>query len=428
MSLRVAGRCAGAFFLLAFVAYGVGSALPGQPAGAALVALNSALVAAIGALAFRALRPARPGAAWGYLVARGAEAFLLAAGLVLRDSAGAGAADIAYQAAMLSLGLGSVPFCLALARQRWLPRWLAGWGAAGYALLAAGAAAELSGIRVGLAPAAPGGLFELVFGVLLLARGFAPATGGRPDPTGGAPSSAAGAGDTRVWRAARAAGVGLLLMAILAGLANFGVVQRLAAADAAGATTGLPLSHQRALVLAVVALLAVACLDVLVAWALRAFLADAGRAVALLAAWCRTGYAVVFAVAITHLVAAAGLLRDGGTERIDAGVRTRIADFEEVWSVGLLVFGVHLLLIGWLAWRSAAVPTWVAALVAVAGAGYLADSIGALVPAAYPVQVATATFVGEVVLMGWLLGFAARRRPGRRADRDAGRARQAQLA
>ncbi|MEU8052532.1 DUF4386 family protein [Micromonospora haikouensis] len=427
MSLRVAGRCAGAFFLLAFVAYGVGSALPGQPAGAALVALNSALVAAIGALAFRALRPAHPGAAWGYLVARGAEAFLLAAGLVLRDSAGAGAADIAYQAAMLSLGLGSVPFCLALARQRWLPGWLAGWGVAGYALLAAGAAAELAGIRVGVVLAAPGGLFELVFGVLLLARGFAPATGGRPGPTGDGASSAAGAGDTRVWRAARAAGVGLLLMAVLAGLANFGVVQRLAAADAAG-TSGLPLSHQRALVLAVVALLAVACLDVLVAWALRAFLADAGRAVALLAAWCRTGYAVAFAVAITHLVAAAGLLRDGGTDRVDAGVRARITDFEEVWSLGLLLFGVHLLLVGWLAWRSAAVPAWVAALVAVAGAGYLADSIGALVPAAYPVQVATVTFVGEVVLMGWLLRFAARRRPGRRADRDAGRARQAQPA
>ncbi|MFI7432411.1 DUF4386 domain-containing protein [Micromonospora haikouensis] len=427
MSLRVAGRCAGAFFLLAFVAYGVGSALPGQPAGAALVALSSALVAAIGALAFRALRPARPGAAWAYLVARGTEAFLLAAGFVLRDSAGGGAADIAYQAAMLSLGLGSVPFCLALARQRWLPRWLAGWGVAGYALLAAGAAAELTGAGVGLVLAAPGGLFELVFGVLLLARGFAPATGGRPGPTGDVASNAPGAGDTRARRAARAAGVGLLLMAVLAGLANFGIVQPLAAADAAG-NTGQPLSHQRALVLAAVALLAVACLDVLVAWALRAFLADAGRAVALLAAWCRTGYAVVFAVAITHLVAAAGLLRDGGTDRIDAGVRARIADFEEVWNVGLILFGVHLLLVGWLAWQSAAVPTWVAALVAVAGAGYLADSIGALVPATYPVQVAAVTFVGEVVLMGWLLVRAGRSRPGRRTDRDAGRARQAQPA
>lgn len=155
MSLRVAGRCAGAFFLLAFVSYGIGSALAGQFAGAALVVLNSAMVAAIGGLAFRALRRPRPGAAWAYLVARGAEAFLLTAGIVLLDSVGAGAADIAYQAAMLSLGLGGLPFCLALNRQRWLPRWLAIWGFAGYALLATGAAAELMGAGIGLVLAVP---------------------------------------------------------------------------------------------------------------------------------------------------------------------------------------------------------------------------------------------------------------------------------
>lgn len=198
MFLRVTGRCAGALFLLAFVVYGIGSALAGQFAGTALVVLNSVLVAAIGVLAFRALRRPHPKAAWTYLVARGAEAFLLTAGIVLLDSVGAGAADIAYQLAMLSLGLGSLPFCLALHRQRWLPSWLAIWGFTGYALLATGAAAELTGARVGLVLAIPGGLFEIVFGLLLLARGFAPSTAVQPDTTAG-PSRAAAAvgGDSR---------------------------------------------------------------------------------------------------------------------------------------------------------------------------------------------------------------------------------------
>ncbi|WP_371688597.1 DUF4386 domain-containing protein [Micromonospora sp. KC207] len=97
-----------------------------------------------------------------------------------------------------------------------------------------------------------------------------------------------------------------------------------------------------------------------------------------------------------------------------------------MWSLGLILFGVHLLMIGWLAWRSDAVPTWVAVLVAIAGAGYLADSIGALVPAAYPFQVAAVTFVGEVVLMVWLLVFAACSPSHRRSDLDGDRARQAQ--
>ncbi|WP_088647352.1 DUF4386 domain-containing protein [Micromonospora wenchangensis] len=437
MSLRVAGRWAGAFFLSAFVAYGVGSALAGRPAGVALVLANSVLVAAIGALAFRALRRSHPGVAWGYLVARGAEAFLLAAGLVLRDRYGDGAAELAYQLAMLSLGLGSLPFCLALARRRWLPRWFAGWGVAGYALLAAGAAAELAGVGTGVALAVPGGLFEIALGVLLLIRGLAPATAASPGPpatdspaitaappataVGTAATAAGGAGRSRAHRAALAAGVGLLLMAVLAGWANFGVVQPLLAADAADTAARLP-AQRPALTLAVVALFAVACLDVLVGWALRAFLDHAQPTVALLAAWCRTGYAVVLAVAVAHLTGVAGLLRDGaGADRLRADGYPGLTGFQQVWSLGLLLFGVHLLLVGWLARRSDAVPTWVAALVAVAGAGYLADSAGPLVAAGYPVQVAGVTFVGEVVLLGWLLVHAARHRrtPARPVAPDA---------
>ncbi|MBY8875985.1 DUF4386 domain-containing protein [Micromonospora sp. PLK6-60] len=413
MSLRVAGRWAGAFFLAAFAAYGVGSALGGRPAGVALVVLNSVLVAAIGALAFRALRRAHPAAAWTYLVARGAEAFLLTAGIVLLHRVGAGAADVAYQLAMLALGLGSLPLCLALDRQRWLPRWLAGWGFAGYALLAVGAAAELMGAAVGVVLAVPGGLFEIAFALLLLARGFAPSTAGRPAVDEA--RSTATAGDRRPGRAALGAGLGLLVMAALAGLANFGVLERLVATDPAQTTARL-VANQRALTLAVVALFAVACLDVLVAWALRAFFVDTHRTVALLSAWCRTGYAIVFAVAIAQLIAVAGLLRDGpGSDRLGTLGPARLTEFDEVWNLGLLLFGVHLLLVGWLAWRSRAVPTWVGVLVAIAGAGYLADSIGALVPAGYPFPVATVTFVGEVVLMGWLLVFAARSRRERPA-------------
>ncbi|MFI6820132.1 DUF4386 family protein [Micromonospora sp. NPDC050187] len=419
------GRCTGAFFLLAFVCYGIGSSLAGQFAGTALVVLNSVMVAAIGVLVFRALRRPHPVAAWTYLVARSAEAFLLTAGIVLRDSVGAGAADIAYQTAMLSLGLGSLPLFLALNRRGWLPGWLAIWGFAGYVLLATGSAAELMGAGVGIVLAIPGGLFEIVFGLLLLVRGFAPSTAVQPSAALDGASSAAG--DSRVSRAALAAGLGLLLMAVLAGLANFGVVERLVSTDAAETTTQL-LANERAFTLAVVALFAVACLDVLVAWALRAFFADTHRTVSLLSAWFRTVYAVVFAVAITHLIAAAGLLRDGAaTDQISPSVYAQITEFEEIWSLGLIVFGVHLLLIGWLAWRSPAVPAWVAVLVAIAGAGYLADSIGALVSAAYTIEVAAVTFVGEVVLIVWLLVFAARSRSHRRSRVDGPGARPAQL-
>ncbi|NUT33107.1 MAG: DUF4386 domain-containing protein [Hamadaea sp.] len=402
MSLPTTGRLAGAFFLLAFVCYGVGSALGDSPAGTTLVMINSLLVAAIGVLAFRALRGRQPGAAWIYLVARCAEAYLLAAGVILLGAVGTAAADLTYQLAMVALGLGSMPLCLALRRQRWLPGWLALWGCAGYALLAAGAVAELMGVTVGILPAVPGGLFEVVLGVLLLARGFTPSAtvaGPQADTAEGPPPDGV---QSRIRRAALASGLGLALMAVLAGVATFGVVERLAGADATAAVR----SHQDAFALAIAALLAVACLDVLVAWALRAFFEGTHPGGALLSAWTRTVYAVVYAVAITRLIAAFGLAQDG---RPSAEVAAQLTAFGDIWSLGLILFGVHLLLVGWLAWRSPLMPTWVGVLVAVAGAGYVVDSAGALVSDAYTAEIAMVTFVGEIVLLVWLLMFAARR-------------------
>src|SRR5581483_11299359 len=123
MSQRTVGRVIGVFFLLAFVLYGGGSALAGGPAGPVLMLLNSVVVGAIGILAFRVLRPHRAWPAWLYLVARGLEAALLGAGVVLLTSGEKAANGIAYQLGMLALGLGSVPFFVALRRQRWVPGW-----------------------------------------------------------------------------------------------------------------------------------------------------------------------------------------------------------------------------------------------------------------------------------------------------------------
>ena len=72
------------------------------------------------------------------------------------------------------------------------------------------------------------------------------------------------------------------------------------------------------------------------------------------------------------------------------------------------LFGIHLLLIGWLAFSSGIVPRLVGVLVTIAGAGYLIDSVGPLLSATYRLELASFAFVGEVVLMVWLLVFAVR--------------------
>jgi hypothetical protein len=168
-----AGRIAGALFLTAFVCYGVGNALVDRPVGVGLMLLNSVVVGTIGAIVFWALRSRHSRMTVIYLVARTLEAALLAVGVILLAStASPEGNDLAYQLAMTILGIGSVPFCWVLLKDRFLPGWLAIYGIVGYVLLAVGALLQLFGFAVGLVFSIPGGLFEIALGLILIARGF----------------------------------------------------------------------------------------------------------------------------------------------------------------------------------------------------------------------------------------------------------------
>jgi ABC-type multidrug transport system fused ATPase/permease subunit len=217
-------------------------------------------------------------------------------------------------------------------------------------------------------------------------------------------------------RAGLIAGVGLLLMSILAGLATFGVLNRLVTEGDASSTTSQILGALDAFRLAIIALFLVAVLDLVVAWALWVFFDHVQHVVAMVAACCRGVYAVIFAVAISHLLAAARLLGDQQTDgradrQLHLEVLAEVERFYDIWSLGLGLFGFHLLLIGWLAFTSRFVPRFIGVLVAIAGAGYLIDSLGGLglLSARYTFELASVTFIGEVVLMVWLLVFAARK-------------------
>jgi hypothetical protein len=201
-SVRRTARIVGVLFLAGFLAYGVGSAIAtsivrsadrsGSTAlfvtGAALMLLNSAFVIGIGVLMFPILRAHNKAIAAGYLGTRIFEGVVLAIGvvslLVLTGPAAIDANFVAYNIAMAGLGIGSLFFCALLFRTGLVPRFLAVWGFIGYACFAGGTLLELFGVAgAGLVAAIPGGLFELTFGIWLIARGFAStATAVRPSP------------------------------------------------------------------------------------------------------------------------------------------------------------------------------------------------------------------------------------------------------
>jgi hypothetical protein len=181
----------GVLFLAGFLAYGVGNLIAtgivrsadrsGSTAlfvtGAALMLLNSAFVIGIGVLMFPILRPHNKAIAVGYLGTRIFEGVVLAIGvvslIVVTGSAAIHANSVFYNVAMAGLGIGSLFFCALLFRTGLVPRFLAVWGFIGYACFAGGTLLELFGVAgAGLVGAIPGGLFELTFGIWLIARGF----------------------------------------------------------------------------------------------------------------------------------------------------------------------------------------------------------------------------------------------------------------
>jgi len=207
-----------------------------------------------------------------------------------------------------------------------------------------------------------------------------------------------------------AAAGGLAMMAVLAAV-GFGLI-----GQARSGTPASDVGASDALAAAapsfgwgVLALVCVAVLDIVVAWGLWGVFRGERPAGAALAAAFRLVYAAVFLGAIAMLVDArriatgAGEASDLAIADRDTAVLLRFEGFDSVWNTGLLVFGLHLVVVGWLlVTRPGVFATVVGWLVLLAGAGYLADGVVRVVAPEVTASVAQFTFIGEIVLIGWL--------------------------
>ena len=204
----------------------------------------------------------------------------------------------------------------------------------------------------------------------------------------------------------------LLLMAIVAPFAQFGVLKTLIVpADAALTTTNIA-GSLGLFQAAIAAFVLVAILDVVVAWGFYILLRSVDQRLALLVGFLRVAYSATFALALLNLLDAARLVGGATTtalhsDSLQAQVAASVASFDTGWHLALGIFGLHLVGLGALLFRFAA-PRLLAALVVLAGAGYLADSIGTIIVADYGLTVSTFTFVGEALLIFWLFWRAAR--------------------
>jgi hypothetical protein len=206
--------------------------------------------------------------------------------------------------------------------------------------------------------------------------------------------------DFRQWSPATASlvsGLGLLAMVVLMTAGYFGgVVPLITSGDAA--QTARDISQSGAVYLAGVGcIFVVILLDVPVAGAWYALFKSVNRRLSAAAAWMRITFAGLFAVATGQLAYAYTRL-DDPEQALHA-----IESFRTIWLISLGLFGLYLILIGYLELRSTFVPKVFGILLAISGTGYIIDALGVAFVAGFTPMYGLFAIIGETSCIFWLL-------------------------
>jgi hypothetical protein len=194
-------------------------------------------------------------------------------------------------------------------------------------------------------------------------------------------------------QAAVTAGFGYLLMPV--SYAEFAIYPKVVIPGDIEQTVQNIATHGKLFVAAILCYLITLTLDVVIAWALYILMAPVNRAVSLLTA--------LNLVTVYRLVNTPDYLTAFGSQQLHAQVRLLLNSFRYDWSMSLLIFGIHLVLLGYLIYRAGYIPRIIGVLLVIDGMGWVVDS---LKPYLYPTAhlgFLFVTFLGELVFMVWLL-------------------------
>lgn len=202
-------------------------------------------------------------------------------------------------------------------------------------------------------------------------------------------------------RLARISGVLYLALAML-GVCSPLLLEHLVVPGDAAATAAELRGSRALFATSLVGWAAIVVIDAALAVTLYVLL-KADRTLALLTATTRGLYAAMLAALLPQLYEAHRLLGRDADDRAFANIES----FQTGFLVAILFFGVHVVLLGFLLFRSGMVPRALGASVGLSGGAYVSDSFGSLLVAGYGGAVATALIavilVGELGLVGWLL-------------------------
>lgn len=217
-------------------------------------------------------------------------------------------------------------------------------------------------------------------------------------------------------KAALLAGFGYLPVFIIGIFANFIALENLIVSGDAAATTNNIVASETLFRMGIAGFVIVAIFDLMVAWALYVFFKPINKSLALLAAWFRLMYVAIAGVAllnlivVTELLSGADYLIDFAPTQLNIQVMLHLNAYEWGWRIGIVFFGIHVLVLGYLILRSSYIPRILGIMLIVATVGYLVSTFSSFLMSNFAdhetiflVILAVPAVIAELSLTFWLL-------------------------
>lgn len=215
---------------------------------------------------------------------------------------------------------------------------------------------------------------------------------------------------------ARITGLGYLIIFITGFFANFFILEKLVVEGDAAATTANMLHHPVELQNGIYAFVVMVMIDILLAYPLSRLVAPVDQRLSKWSAWLRLINGIIFGLALVNLFKVIHIIDQSisqaalVTPAIENQIMVLLDYFDQIWLIGLVFFGMHLLILGRLLFRSGYLPKTLGVLLQVAGIGYLMDSGAQFFLPGYDqyqllfeMMVVIPGVAGEFSLTGWLL-------------------------
>lgn len=212
-----------------------------------------------------------------------------------------------------------------------------------------------------------------------------------------------------IGKSALIAGISLFVMVLTTPFAEFSIFPKLIDSASATKTAENIINNKHLFTVAIFLILLTLIADIVASWALYIFLKPVNKSLSLLTAWFRLMYTAMYFIALYNLIAILSIvksiehLKDSGTGYINESIFLHIKTFRMEGGFGLIIFGVYLMLLGYLIYKATYVPKVFGFILFIAGLSWVIDNLSTFLFPEINTQFLFVFTMGELIFMLWLL-------------------------